>query len=1368
MKRAPTKDVAPSKPAKFPRGGGSVLTPLEMKQVAKEAAEAPLDDSLFDEDMAEAPVETQKERAKKKDNVEKKSASPLISFQSIAVGSLLLGIVKDASKANDVVISLPAGLVGFYKDGKHVLTEDSYVMCVVLSKDDHRLLVSVDPSLLAQKPRVGGIMQCVVTAVEDHGYSVQGGFYKAKPDGSLSVDSIVLATVESVKGNKVIFSPLKKDKLHDDPTLDTLFPGSLVIPSKLDLFEIPYTISMMHSVNGDKSAKARVIYADMSSKKIYLSQLPHHVSLTMPSISRQVGDVLALENPVEIPNVGLLYRNANAERFFVYSAHKGTPTASKVISVNLFDGIYNVSQTEPLLIQDLSVGQKLKGTVESVLASGVISVTVPKALGFKVHVPLMHQTAQAKITAGSPISGIVVRIEGQKVLMSTKKECANISIKSFDEAKEGAISLGVVAAILDNGALVVEFLGGAKGIVPQRELGESKGQFHVGSFLRVRIVTVDKESKRMGLSLDLAGTSDKKQESKKREEPILTEEENVGWIRGRSANGLFINYVEGGAVRVGAAFERDVPYPLATYKLHDLVDFAVRKVDGERIFLTLKVPGWQVKGLQRYLAAVQKQTDLKIGQKIDCGHDGKIDVDGYTAVFHGSLEKAKKDPKKKVKGVVLDIDAESKVVDVIASPQKDSTVSLVKDRYMAVVHDGRILHVALDGQTPAPSEPKIDVVEGSEPFVGTLVKDEKPKDKKNKEKACIVAELHPTYALCSLGDRKARLSMADISTEPVAEPLKTLTVGQSYPCRVLESSSGKFLDISLVLAEDEREFSEGDAVFGYVTSVTAQGVFVKVRGNRDGRCQLRELAANFVKDPSKAFPVGKLVSGFVLSYDSASRRLEMTLRDRAAEEKAREEKEKSKKTEGEVVIKKGTVFEGTVKQIEKYGLFVRIPGSKKMGLAHISKISDNKIEDLSKMFSVGQTIRCVILHVDDKKGRIVLGCKQRYFDNPLPLAATVPQVGKKSVNSDEEESSSEDDADVDMEEANHDDDVESEDDDNESEDNSEEDDDDEDDDEEEDDGFGFSMWKSQKKSGAAEASVADEDEVADDNDVDSDDDMFKPNVDGDDVALDSVDAFEQAIVSTPASSALWIHYMAHHVTLQDIDEARHVAERALVQIPFREDGERFNMWVALLNLEARYGSDETLDEVFARALQFTNAKHVALKFVSICQHTDRLAKAEEVFKSVLAKKHKESAKVWIAYMTFLMDQNRAEEARQLLSRALTCLPQRKHIKVRMRLAQLEFKHQNGEKDRGRTMFEKMVVEQPRRTDLWSVYADTEISSGGDLAAARRLLDRCISVKTSARNIKMFFKKYLAFEKTKGTDEGVEYVKQKAREYISTA
>ena len=90
----------------------------------------------------------------------------------------------------------------------------------------------------------------------------------------------------------------------------------------------------------------------------------------------------------------------------------------------------------------------------------------------------------------------------------------------------------------------------------------------------------------------------------------------------------------------------------------------------------------------------------------------------------------------------------------------------------------------------------------------------------------------------------------------------------------------------------------------------------------------------YVQDLGATFPPGKLVVGRVLSIDSAGK-IEMTLKQSAVSDQNTPKKIKWSD------LKEGITFDGSVRSVQKYGVFVRINGSKLDGLCHRSAIFDD-------------------------------------------------------------------------------------------------------------------------------------------------------------------------------------------------------------------------------------------------------------------------------------------------------------------------------------------------------------------------------------------------------------------------------------------
>ena len=72
-------------------------------------------------------------------------------------------------------------------------------------------------------------------------------------------------------------------------------------------------------------------------------------------------------------------------------------------------------------------------------------------------------------------------------------------------------------------------------------------------------------------------------------------------------------------------------------------------------------------------------------------------------------------------------------------------------------------------------------------------------------------------------------------------------------------------------------------------------------------------------------------------------------------------------------------------------------------------------------------------------------------------------------------------------------------------------------------------------------------------------------------------------------------------------------------------------------------------------------------------------------------------------------------------------PKVNHINVISKFGMLEYKH--GRSESGRTNFEAIVTNYPKRMDIWSIYMDMEVKYGGkdNAVQARHLFERCLSL-----------------------------------------
>lgn len=100
--------------------------------------------------------------------------------------------------------------------------------------------------------------------------------------------------------------------------------------------------------------------------------------------------------------------------------------------------------------------------------------------------------------------------------------------------------------------------------------------------------------------------------------------------------------------------------------------------------------------------------------------------------------------------------------------------------------------------------------------------------------------------------------------------------------------------------------------------------------------------------------------------------------------------------------------------------------------------------------------------------------------------------------------------------------------------------------------------------------------------------------------------FERLLLGSPNSSYLWIQYMSFQLQLSEVEKSREIGRRAIETINFREEQEKLNVWIALLNLENVYGTLESLETTFKQAARANDSKTVHLRLASIFDQSDKL------------------------------------------------------------------------------------------------------------------------------------------------------------------
>ncbi|CAJ2506945.1 Uu.00g081310.m01.CDS01 [Anthostomella pinea] len=577
----------------------------------------------------------------------------------------------------------------------------------------------------------------------------------------------------------------------------------------------------------------------------------------------------------------------------------------------------------------------------------------------------------------------------------------------------------------------------------------------------------------------------------------------------------------------------------------------------------------------------------------------------------------------------------------------------------------------------------------------------------------------------------------------------------SRPSRVLNSS----LPVKDPEITKTSQLHVGDVIRGFVKNVSDKGVFVGLGEDVTAMVRVSDLSDKFLKEWKDEFQVDQLVKGRITSLDPTTGHIMMSL--------------KASVVDKDFVplvnyhdLREGQIVKGKVRKVEEFGAFILIEGSANVsGLCHRSEMAEKPVEDARKLFSEGDMVKAIILKLDQQKKRINFGLKPSYFEDDESHDSDDDEHGAGAALVDDEDDEGEemDDAELLIRGTDN---VSDESSDNE---NAEMADGGADDADALNAGeFDWSANALDEVDTTRGGVIKDADAAPEkkkkrrrpQDEVDRSDDL---NTFGPQTAVD----YEQLLNRQPNSSSLWIEYMAHQMQVSELAKAREVAERAITTISSSEETEKLNAWVAYLNLEVRFGNEDTVEEVFKRACQVNDQQEVYQRLASIYIQDDKAKKADELFQALVKKFGATSPDVWFNYAHWLHAvQNEPERARALLPRATQALPNHARFPLMTKFAALEFNSPHRNPELGRTMFEGLLSTFPKRFDLWNQLLDHEDVPGADKAAVRDVFDRAAKVKgLKARAAKKWFKRWAEWEEKNGDAKSREKVSAKAAEWV---
>lgn len=305
------------------------------------------------------------------------------------------------------------------------------------------------------------------------------------------------------------------------------------------------------------------------------------------------------------------------------------------------------SETRKKILDTLSEGQTIQGIVKNITNYGVF-IDIGGVDGL-LHITDMtwgrisHPSELVKI--GDKITTKVLSFDkdNEKISLGLKQLSDNPWREMGEDLKAGAIVKGKVSSITDYG-LFIEIASGIEGLVHISEISwtdriaDLRDKFKVGQAVDVLIVSLDKENRRMSLSI---------KQLEKNPWEAITEKFKVGdKIKGTISNitdfGIFVQLVPGidGLVHISdLSWTEHIEHPADIYKRGQEVEAVILSIDKDSKKISLGVKQldqdpWENIGEEYPVNSIIEGTISKITNfgafvKLSSGIEGLVHISEY-------------------------------------------------------------------------------------------------------------------------------------------------------------------------------------------------------------------------------------------------------------------------------------------------------------------------------------------------------------------------------------------------------------------------------------------------------------------------------------------------------------------------------------------------------------------------------------------------------------------------------------------------------------------------------------------------------------------------------------------------------------------
>lgn len=944
------------------------------------------------------------------------------------------------------------------------------IMASVLSVEDHGVVMDLGLS----DPEMRGFMSSKEIGHELKIFEIQeGAVILCMVIGLSSNGKIVKLSADTQK----VANSKKLNYLTEAPTVDAFLPGTAVEILVSDITPrgiagkvmgmLDVTADLMHSGTGGKDLekkykigskiKGRVIctFPATDPPKVGVSMLDHVMSLASQQTIKNGEkynplEVLPLSTIIEEvivrkvePGAGLFVDIGikGVAGFIHISRVKdgkidtlsestgpykvGTVHRGRVIGYNSLDGVYLVSlepsvlQQPFLRIEDLKIGEVVKGTIEKIVvnANGVGGVLVKLAEGI---IGLVSETHLADVLLlhpekifkeGKIVTARVLSTDPSKrqIRLTLKKSLVNSEAPlfiSYEAISVGMQSPGTIVNILPTGA-VVQFYSNIRGFLPVYEMSEAFIQdpsqhFRVGQVVNVHVLKVNAGAKKLTVSCKDPSVFGLEQQ-------LALKNLKVGEIVSvlvteKSGDDISVELQDSGLralLPIGHLTDSSDSKNRSIFKKirvgQVLTDLAVlEKIEEKRLVVVTKKSSLIKAAKDRTL--LRNFEDAK-ENKVVHGFVKNLTSGAVFVQFGGGLTGLL--PKSKLPEEVIRLpdfgmtkfqSVEAKIISVDQGQRRLvlSMVDACNER--ATPQEQAMASVGVDHAAINPIDEKIITL--NDLTLGKLTKAKvvSVKDTQinvkladNIQGRIDVSQIFDTWD--EIKDRKRPLRT--FSTKDNIIDVRVLGVHDARTHRFLPIThrAGKTLVFELSAKKSDQngtthnpltldKVEVGSSWIGFVNNIRDDCVWVNLSPNVRGRVKTLNLSddVSLLKDVESNFPVGSALRVRVTAVDISNNRLDLSARSAQTSEALTFQN-----------LSKGMVVAGKVTKVNESNVLVQLNNGIS-GLVDVTEVADNFDEaDLSK-YSKYDIVRVCVMDIDTSTKRVTLSTRpSRVLNSSLPV-----------------------------------------------------------------------------------------------------------------------------------------------------------------------------------------------------------------------------------------------------------------------------------------------------------------------------------------------------------------------------------------------